>query len=221
VVKLGNVFILGDSSSTFEGSIPAGNEAWYFTKPKNNTNVTDKSQTWWYKLINNTDSALIRNESFSGTTICNTGYGGGYCPKTSFIGRFDRLCSEGFFKENPVDTFFVFGGTNDSWAGSPVGEVKTEDLNGENLKSTLSAFSYLLKGIKKNLPNASTVVIINNAEIKEEITNGIIKLCGLYGVSHIKLNGIGRQSGHPDITGMEQIFNSIYCFFNNAENGGV
>lgn len=105
--------------------------------------------------------------------------------------------------------------------GSPVGEVKTEDLNGENLKSTLPAFSYLLKGIKKNLPNASTVVIINNAEIKEEITNGIIKLCGLYGVSHIKLNGISRQSGHPDITGMEQIFNSIYCFFNNAENGGV
>ena len=66
MVKLGNVFILGDSYSTFEGSIPAGNEAWYFTKPKNNTNVTDKSQTWWYKLINNTDSALIRNESFSG-----------------------------------------------------------------------------------------------------------------------------------------------------------
>ena len=80
------------------------------------------------------------------------------------------------------------------------------------MKSTLPAFSYLLKGIKKNLPNASTVVIINNAEIKEEITNGIIKLCGLYGVSHIKLNGISRQSGHPDITGMEQIFNSNEIF---------
>ncbi len=219
MVRLGNVFILGDSYSTFEGCIPDGNEAWYFTEPKNDTDVTDKSQTWWYKLIRNTDSALIRNESFSGTTICNTGYGGAYCPETSFIGRFDRLCGEGFFKKNIVDTFLVFGGTNDNWAGSPVGEVKTEGLNGENLKSTLPAFSYLLREIRKNLPKANTVVIINNAEIKEEIVNGIMKLCGLYGVSYITLNGISRQSGHPDIAGMDQIFNSIYDFFDNAENG--
>ena len=82
-------------------------------------------------------------------------------------------------------------------------------------KRQLPAFSYLLKAIKKNLPKADTVVIINNAEIKEEITNGIVKLCELYGVSYIKLNGISRQSGHPDITGMEQIFNSVYGFLDS------
>lgn len=215
MLNIGNVFILGDSYSTFEGCIPQSYDSWYFTEPKNNTDVTNKAQTWWYRLAENTDSVLIRNESYSGTTICNTGYEGSYCPETSFIGRFDRLCGEGFFKENTVDTFFVFGGTNDSWANSPVGEVKTENLDCESLKSTLPAFSYLLKAIKKNLPNADTVVIINNAEIKEEITNGMVKLCELYGVSYIKLNGISRQSGHPDITGMEQIFNSVYGFLDS------
>ena len=45
------VAVLGDSYSTFEGSIPKGNAIWYFKR--NNPNQTDVNrveQTWWAQL---------------------------------------------------------------------------------------------------------------------------------------------------------------------------
>lgn len=47
MLRLGKIYILGDSYSTFEGCIPEGNASWYFRAPSDNTDVTDKKQTWW------------------------------------------------------------------------------------------------------------------------------------------------------------------------------
>ena len=211
MLNLGNVLILGDSYSTFEGCIPEGYKSWYFSVPENDTDVTDKTKTWWYKLIENTDSELVRNESYSGTTVCNIRYGGEYCPKTSFIGRFDKLINDGFFKQNTVDTVLIFGGTNDSWANSPVGSAETEDFNAESLKCVLPAFRYLLKRVKQTLPDAETVFIMNT-ELKKEISDGFINLCNICGTEYVTLKEISKKSGHPDIKGMEQIYRQVYGF---------
>ena len=73
MVNLGNVFILGDSYSTFEGYIPEGFGAYYAPVPKTDTDVNKVEQTWWMQVLNNSESKLIRNCSWTGTTICNTG----------------------------------------------------------------------------------------------------------------------------------------------------
>lgn len=94
---LGNVFILGDSYSTFAGYIPDGYDSYYAPEgPKyvqnndgqelSDNDVTSVSQTWWYPLVTEYGT-LIQNNSWSGTTVCNTGYGGNDYSDVSFVGR--------------------------------------------------------------------------------------------------------------------------------------
>ena len=116
--KLGKVYILGDSYSTFENCIPKEYDTWYSSAVEEKTDVHTKKDTWWYQLLKNTKSNLILNDSFSGTTICHITYNGVYCPDTSFTERFGKRIEEGIFKNNIPDTFFLFGGTNDSWVDS-------------------------------------------------------------------------------------------------------
>ncbi|MBQ8588463.1 MAG: hypothetical protein IJ454_03635, partial [Clostridia bacterium] len=83
---LGNVFILGDSYSTFQGYIPEGYAHYYGEEGPNYlesnpemkltaNDVCDVAHTWWYDLVKE-NGTLLRNCSWSGTTICNTGYHG-------------------------------------------------------------------------------------------------------------------------------------------------
>lgn len=71
-MSLGKTLILGDSYSTFENEIPSGYDSWYFNAPKNENDVCKLEQTWWYPLFDGKNSILLRNDSYSGTTICNT-----------------------------------------------------------------------------------------------------------------------------------------------------
>ncbi len=216
MAHLGNVFILGDSYSTFEGFIPDWCEPYYTKKPGKDIEVNDVSQTWWYKLLEETQSCLVRNCSYSGTTICNTGYDGEDCSHKSFIARLDRLIAEGFFNTNNVNTFFVFGGTNDSWAGSPIGEPKYMDWSKEDLYMTMPAFCYLLHRISEDIPCARVVCIINT-ELNLQIQKGLKNACEMYKVESIQLNDIDKYNGHPTIKGMEQIKEQIknHFDFNN------
>lgn len=151
--NLGNIFILGDSYSTFEGYIPEGfdpyykNSGPYYEGEKGKLDENDVfkvNETWWYDLCNE-NGKLLRNCSWSGTTICNTGYDKRDNSTCSFIARFDSLVKEGFFEKNKVDTFFLFGGTNDSWADSPIGELMFEGWTHKDLYSVLPDFGYLIK----------------------------------------------------------------------------
>jgi len=75
VKKTKTVSILGDSYSTFEGYVqPDSNYVWYYKIPINKTDVDSVGQTWWYKFIESNAYKLGVNNSFSGSTICNTGY---------------------------------------------------------------------------------------------------------------------------------------------------
>ncbi len=207
-MDLGNIMIFGDSYSTFEGYIPDG-YAIYYRSDGGNTDVRAVNETWWHRLIAETNSQLVINDSWSGSTICHTGYNNRNCSKSSsFVYRLNKYISEGFFEKNKIDTVFIFGGTNDHWAGSPLGELKYSDWTEEELFSFLPAISFLLNKLKETLPNAKIVCIINT-ELRPEISNGMAEACEHYGVQYIKLTDIDKIGGHPTAKGMEQIKNEV------------
>ncbi len=208
MVSFGNTFILGDSYSTFEDYIPEGYAPHYKKAGREETDVDKVEQTWWYQLLGETNSTLVRNCSYSGTTVCHTGYNEEDFSHISFIARLDKLIDKNYFKENIIDTIIIFGGTNDSWANSPIGELKYSDWSNEDLYYVLPAFCYLLYQISANIPNAKVFCIMNN-DLKTDIQEGFKKACEKNSVSFIELYEIDKTYGHPTIKGMKQIKDQI------------
>ena len=210
--SLGNVFILGDSYSTFQGYIPEGHDAYYSASGRPETDVDQVEQTWWYQLLKGTESNLILNHSWSGTTICNTGYAGPDVPN-SFIRRFDKLVEEGFFVKNHIDTILVMGGQNDDWSGAPIGKLKTQDWTAEDLLQYGPALCYLMHRMKTVLPNARIIFIVNS-EMTEIIMDYQDQAADIYNIEWIRLENIHKMNGHPTIQGMQQITNQVLNYLN-------
>ena len=204
-----SIFILGDSYSTYEGYIPRGYATYYGKETKWPAKLRDHTYTWWHRYLTDTDSHLVKNCSWSGTTICYTGYDGADVKNTSFITRIQRLIDSGFFKENKVDTLFVFGGTNDSWANAPLGKLMFKDWTEKDLYYVLPAIGYLLNTLKNCFNNTKVICILNSDEYKPEIKNGYIEACTHYGIDYIEITDFDKLSGHPTELGMEQIEKQI------------
>jgi len=199
------IFILGDSYSTYEGYVPEGYDIYYGPNSKYDARVSDVNLTWWGRYLKNTNSTLVRNCSWSGSTICHTGYDGADKIGNSFITRMEKLINEGFFKENKVDTFFVFGGTNDSWANAPLGEKMYSGWEVKDLYSVLPAICYLLNLLKENLPETRIICLLNSGIYKKEITDTFIEACQKYDIEYIEIKDFDMLTGHPTELGMEQI----------------
>ena len=191
------VSILGDSYSTFSGHNPEGYAPFY---PNDRNDVTEVEQTWWSLYIAAKGYQLEKNDSWGGTTVCNTGYGGMDSSASAFTARVDRL-------GNP-DIIFVFGGTNDAWANSPVGEYKFSDWTKEDCKSFRPALACLLDSLKKQYPDAQIYSILNS-ELREEINESSRVVCKHYGIQLIELHDIEKQNGHPSISGMKSICDQL------------
>ena len=115
---------------------------------------------------------------------------------------------QGFFKENTVDTVFVFGGTNDFWACAPLGEVKLSDWSEDDLYCVLPAFCYFMHALKAELPNAEICFIINT-DMRAEIGD-CIEFAGKYfDVKTVRLHDIDKLEGHPTIKGMAEICEQV------------
>ena len=196
------VAVLGDSYSTFEGAIPKGNAIWYFKR--NNPNQTDVNrveQTWWAQLIERKGWELLMNNSFSGSTICNTGYNKEDYSDRSFTKRMDNLGG------NP-DIIFIFGATNDSWAHAPIGEFKYENITKDDLWSFRPAMAYMLDWMTKHYVKSDIYFLLNDG-LSKEVTESSKLICQHYGVKCIELKGIHKMAGHPSIKGMQQIADQI------------
>lgn len=205
--RVGTIAVLGDSYSTFDGYIPEDNKCWYFTEPHGENDVVSVEQTWWHQFCLEGGYELALNESYSGSTICNTGYDGVDYTDRSFISRMTHLTS---LEELP-DMILIFGGTNDSWAGSPVGELMYEGWSPEDMYSCLPACCFMLDHLTTRAPK-SQIVFIMNSELKEEITAGIEQACNHYGVHFLQLRDIEKLWGHPSILGMTQIKDQLLEF---------
>ena len=201
----GNVLIIGDSYSTFKGFNPTGYGFWY-PRTDECTDVESVSETWWHKLCTETESNLILNESYSGTTVCSTEREN--LPGTHFNLRADRIINSGFFNKNRIDTIFVFGGTNDSWINSPIGDIKYGDITEDDIRMVLPAFSALIAKLRTASPK-SRIILLINCDIKDEIRDGFEEICRHFELTYIKFEAIDKLSGHPNRSGMEQIKNAV------------
>lgn len=203
-----NVVIFGDSYSTHKNIIPQDYSAYYSDDGREEGPQVTKMRmedTWWYRFMPHIDGRLLRNDSWSGSTIGYTGYGNADCSKSSsFIYRYKKLKKEGFFEEIKPDTIIVFGGTNDSWSDAPLGEMKICDWEEKDLFCVLPAICYFAYTLKTDFPDAEIVFVIN-ADIKEEIQNCIEKAAGRYGFKSVRLESISKENGHPTVKGMAQI----------------
>ncbi len=209
-MNIKNFIIFGDSCSTFEGYIPEGYATYYYSEPQKPTDVTKVEQTWWHQIAKKTNSNLILNNSWSGSTICYTGYNNTDCSKTnSFIYRLRQLKDQDFFEKNTIDTVFVFGATNDNWCDANLGELKFSDWNENDLYNVLPALSYFFDLLKQYLPKTDIVCIVNT-ELKDEIVTAFGEICKRLNITNVVLKDIDKSNGHPTIKGMAQICEQVF-----------
>ncbi len=195
------VSILGDSYSTFKGFVvPDTNFVWYpsqkYSEEKGGNDVQNVRQTWWHQFIRQGNFRLCQNNSFSGATICNTGYRREDYSDRSYVTRAPFLGSP--------EVIIVFGGTNDTWAKSPVGEYKYADWTAQDLYTFRPAMACMLSSLQDHYPGAEIYVVINDI-LSKEITESMQVISDHYGVRYILLHDIDKQWGHPSQKGMTQI----------------
>jgi hypothetical protein len=202
--SLPSVSILGDSYSTFESYVqPDTNYVWYFPTPHPNTDVTSVRQTWWHRFILENHYRLCVNNSFSGSTICNTGYRQADYSDRSFITRMDNL-------GNP-DILLIFGATNDCWAKAPIGDYQYAGWTKPDLYRFRPAMAYMLDYLTARYPNVAIYFLLNS-ELTPEINESVKTVCGHYGVECVELKGIDKKSGHPTVKGMGEIAEQVTVF---------
>ncbi len=191
------VSVLGDSYSTFIGVIPANYATFY---PNDRNDVKEIDQTWWSLYVKAKGYTLEKNDSWGGTTICGTGYGGMDASRNNFISRVDSL-------GNP-DIIFVFGGTNDAWARAPIGEYQYSDWTKDDCKNFRPALACLIDMLQKRYATA-TICCILNSELGEPVNESMREICKHYQVQLVELHDIEKQNGHPSINGMKSIFEQL------------
>lgn len=200
------VSILGDSYSTFEGHCkPDHNFIWYFPPGSQNhqakNDVDSVQQTWWRLLASGHGLTIERNNSFSGSTVCQTGYRKEDYSDRSFFSRVYDL--------GHPDIILIFGGTNDSWCGAPIGDNVYDGWTNDTLYYFRPAFCHLMH-LATTLYPGVRIYNISNSELKEEVTGAMDQICRRYGVRNIQLHDIDKQQGHPSQAGMKAIAEQVW-----------
>lgn len=208
-----SISILGDSYSTFQGYLqPDTNAVWYWDNVEAmNTDVRHVRETWWHQFIKKNGYRLCINNSFSGSTICYSGY------KTvgpDFTDYSDRAFVTRLDKLGCPDIIFVFGGTNDSWAGSPIGEYKYSGWTREDLFSFRPAMACMLEKMIDHYPNVKIYFLLND-DLRDEIDESVKTICSHYEADLIELVDIHKINGHPSVKGMRQICEQIEAYISS------
>ncbi len=202
-MKNKKILIFGDSYSTYVGYNPNGYAVYY---PQGAIPcVDDVSKTWWHMLEKETESHIVMNNSWSGSTVCNRRYGDEDCSNTnSFIHRLDLLIADGFFEKNEIDCVIVFGGTNDSWTGHPCGEPQYSDWTYGDKMVVLPGYSCFIDKLLSVVPKEIVCAVVNS-ELRADFTKGVADICEHYGIKRIQLENIDKINGHPTFKGMTAI----------------
>ena len=200
------IMIFGDSYSTFEGHIPEGYDVYYFPVPAvEGIDVTSYEQCWWHLLTEDLGLELVTNDSWSGSTICYTGYNGDCSATSSFITRLEKYIAKDHFRKNRIDTVFVFGGTNDSWIGVPLGDVR--DSGRDALFCVGPAIRHFLTLLRSEFDGK--IVVIVNTGLSEDISACLVSEGERVGATVVQLSDIQKVQGHPDTVGMRQIYEEV------------
>ena len=197
--------ILGDSFSTFEGYVtPDTNDVWYYER----IGVTSVEQMWWHKMATEMEWTLDKNNSFSGSLICNFwGFNAGpYYKPHSFINRMDNL--------GDPDVIFIQGGTNDVWNGAYHGEFVYSDWTEEDLEYYRPALAYMFDNMKRLYPKAKLYFMIDMGlcdydPVARTFVEDALKIAYHYNIDCIKLYDIHKSWSHPDAEGQEDIARQV------------
>lgn len=140
--------ILGDSISTYDGYIPEGFAVFY---PLGGV-VTDVSQTWWMRLLEDTGMELCSNDSSSGSTCVGDSLSLDD-PKYGCSGyRISLIAGK---QGKMPDVIIVYMGTNDLLIGVPLGDNDGTKLVDEGMVENFSdAYTLILDGLESNYPAA-------------------------------------------------------------------
>ena len=195
--KKTNFSVLGDSYSTFKGYVyPEDNDVW----PHYETNgVEEVEQMWWYQVAEKTGWVLEKNNSFSGSLVCNLNYKKYYGPH-SFLRRMDDL--------GHPDVILVFGGTNDVRDEAPMGEFVFENWTEEELCTFRPALACLFDGLHQLYPQAKLWFLADSA-LGEEFMETVHFIADHYGVKCIDLSDIQTNWKHPTAKGMATIATQV------------
>ena len=123
----------------------------------------------------------------------------------------ETIEKENFFRDNAIDTVFIFGCTNDSWANAPLGEIKFNEFSADDLYSVCPAIGYFIGRLKEILPEANIIFLINT-DLKHQIGEAVKAASEHFGTSYISMEYIDKRCGHPTIQGMKDIAEQVEKF---------
>lgn len=141
--------ILGDSISAYDGYIPTGFNIFYPISGE----LTDVSQMWWMRLLDETGMELCANDSSSGSTCAGDSlstddpqYGCSGFRISLLAGKQGRM----------PDVIIIYMGTNDLLNGIPLGDNDGTKLVEEGVIENFSdAYSLILDKIASDYPIAT------------------------------------------------------------------
>ena len=201
-MKRRSVCIVGDSYSTYENWLPTGYLTYY-----PHQDVDEVQYTWWHKMCVISGASLFANISYGGATICTTGYEGADNSEKSLIYTTSQHLGAGKVLDPKPDVVFILAGTNDYWAGSPVGEPVRSNWTTDDLKSSIPAFDYIIYNLKKYNPGVEIIVLLNTMIYgNTDLESGLITECEYWEVKYHKLDLFPLDvQKHPFKTAMELI----------------
>lgn len=140
--------IFGDSISTYAGYIPEGFAVFYPEVGE----LTDVSQTWWMKLLDDTGMELCANDSSAGSTcvgfsmsVDDPKYGCGGYRLSELVGEQGKI----------PDVIIIYMGTNDLLKGIPLGDNDgTRWVAEGEIENFSDAYCLILDKIESNFPIA-------------------------------------------------------------------
>ena len=197
ITKMVSFSVLGDSYSTFKGYVePDTNVVWELF---DTIGVTDVRQMWWYQVSQAMGWALERNNSFSGSFVCNLNHDGHDVPY-SFLRRMDNLGSP--------DVILVFGGVNDIRDEVLMGKYVYGNWTEKDLCEFKPALACVFDTLKRRHPKAKIYFIADSS-----LGNGFMEMAhiitGHYGITCIDLAGIDKMWDHPSSKGMASIAQQV------------
>lgn len=202
--------VLGDSFSSLDGTVdPETNDVWHYE----NINVTSAEQMWLHKVATEMEWKLDKNNSFSGSLVCNhfDFDGGDYYEPNSFIRRMNNL-------GNP-DVILVFGATNDIYNRAALGDYVYANWTEEQLCSFRPAMAYMFDYLKRTYPKAEVYFLldmelcINDTTIDDNTRQAYLEsvhhITSYYNVGCINIYGIQKEWWHPNADGQETIARQV------------
>lgn len=143
------VSILGDSISTFTGTMPADYNVYY---PEHG-DIPNASQTWWGQLLTNTGMVLCRNASSANTDVTGNSLAlDGSAPGCSIRRLVDLRGTDG----SSPDVIIIYMGINDFARSRTLGNFTAPGVQTEGEVMVFTdAYELMLQKIKALYPTAS------------------------------------------------------------------